>query len=94
MILTLGELIYWFNGRLAQWKWMRHQIKEACEDKKENVTPYPEFIKGLIEKGELNIDHDNRAVTREYLRSWDANAPTPPIQYFFKVNENNCSCFL
>ena len=73
---------------------MRQQVKEACEDKKEQVTPYPEFIKGLVETGELNIDYENRAVTREYLDSWSANAPTPPMQYFFKVNENNCSCFL
>ena len=87
-------MIYWFNGRLVQWKWMRNQVKEACEDKKEQVKPYPEFIKELIEKGELNIDYENREVTREYLDSWDAHAPTPPMKYFFKVNENNCSCFL
>ena len=92
--IFIGELIYWFNGRLAQWKWMRLQLKEACEDKKANVTPYPEFIKELIIKGDLDINYENRAVTKEYLESWEADAPTPPMQYFVKVNESNCSCFL
>ena len=46
---------------------MRLQIKEACEDKKENVTPYPEFIRKLIKDGHLNINYENRAVTKEYL---------------------------
>ena len=73
---------------------MRLQVKEACEDKKANVTPYPEFIKELINKGDLDINYENRAVTKEYLESWEADAPTPPMQYFVKVNESNCSCFL
>lgn len=73
---------------------MRHQVKEACEEKKAEVTPYPEFIKLLIKNGDLVLDHDNRAVTKEYLKSWELDAPTPPMQYFIKVNESNCSCFL
>ena len=73
---------------------MRLQVKEACEDKKPEVTPYPEFIKQLIEEGDLVINYDNRAVTKEYLASWGLDAPAPPMQYFIKVNESNCSCFL
>ena len=73
---------------------MRLQLNEACEDKIAKVTPYPEFIKQLIKEGDLIIDHGNRAVTKEYLKSWGLDAPTPPMQYFIKVNESNCSCFL
>ena len=90
----LEPIIYWFNGRLAQWKWMRQQIRDACEDKKSEVIPYPEFLKTLINQGDLLVDHDNRAVTKEYLKSWDMGAPIPPMQYFIKVNEKSCSCFL
>ena len=72
---------------------MRMQLKEACEDKKDKVTPYPEFIKHLINVGELDIGFDNRAVTRHYLESWAEDAPIPPMQYFIKINEANCSCF-
>ena len=73
---------------------MRLQVKEACEDKKPEVTPYPEFIKMLIKNGDLVLDHSNREVTKEYLKSWELGAPTPPMQYFIKINEANCSCFL
>lgn len=32
-------LIDWFNGRLAQWKWMRQQVREAVELRLLAVTP-------------------------------------------------------
>lgn len=87
------DIIWWFNGRLAQWKWMRNQLHEACELKLPEVTPYPEFIAQLIAKGEFDATQANRKATLEYLASYKAGAPVPPMEYFLKVNEQGCSCF-
>lgn len=72
---------------------MRQQLREACELKLPKVTPYPEFIERMVAKGELDLSHPNRAMTRQYLASYQAGAPVPPMEYFMKVNEQGCSCF-
>lgn len=87
------EIIFWFNGRLSQWKWCRQQIREACELKKAEVTPYPVFIRELAEKGELNLEFENRAPTREFLETFEQGGSVPPMAFFVKVNEKGCSCF-
>ena len=72
---------------------MRNQLHEACELKLPTVTPYPEFIAQLIAKGELDATKANRKATRDFLASYEAGAPVPPMEYFLKVNEQGCSCF-
>merc|ERR1740117_2329548 len=86
------EIIFWFNGRLSQWKWMKLQVQQACVQNAD-VTPYPDYIKEMVAKKELNLDPDNRVPTREYLATYDAGEPIPPMGFFAKVNEKGCSCF-
>lgn len=72
---------------------MRQQVKEACEEKKSEVTPYPVFLQQLSDDGKLDMTHDNRAMTKEYLKTYARGEAVPPMAYFIKVNEKGCSCF-
>ena len=66
-----------YNGRLCQWKWMRQQLREVGAGSE--VTPYPAFLQGLVDSGELNVEPDNRAMTREFLESYKTSTPVPPM---------------
>ena len=86
-----APMINAYNGRLCQWKWMRQQVREVGAGSE--VTPYPAFLQGLVDSGELNVEPENRAMTREFLQGYKAGVPVPPMAYFLKVNEKGCSCF-
>jgi len=87
-----SELIHWFSGRLSLWAWMHHQVEAACFDLVE-PTPYPLFLQGLIERGVLNLEPDNRLHTREYLTSFQAGQTMVPEAYLKKVGTKDRGCF-
>ena len=52
--------------------------------KKQDVVPYPEFIKSLVLSGKIELT-DARQHTREYLKSYNADNARPPVHYYRKV---------
>ena len=66
---------------------MRQQVKEACEEKKSEVTPYPVFLQQLSDDGKLDMTHDNRAMTKEYLKTYARGEAVPPMAYFIIKGE-------
>ena len=79
----LLPLVKRYHGRVTLFQWMKLQIEEAVF-KKQDVTPYPEFIKTLIRDNALEIT-DTRNHTKEYMLSYSRGLPHPPIQYYKKV---------
>lgn len=79
----LLPLVKRYHGRVALFQWMKLQIEEAVY-KKQDVTPYPEFVKTLIRDNALELT-DTRAHTKEYLLSYNRGLPHPPVQYYQKV---------
>lgn len=79
----LLPLVKRYHGRVALFEWMKLQIEEAVF-KNVDVTPYPEFIKSLVQSKEMELT-EARAHTKDYLQSYNSGKPHPPVQYFQKV---------
>lgn len=79
----LRPLVKRYHGRVALFEWMKLQIEEAVY-KKQDVTPYPEFIKTLIRDKAIELN-EARSHTKDYLQSYNRGMPHPPIQYYRKV---------
>ena len=48
------------------------------------VTPYPEYIKGLLRAGKFEIAA-SREHTKEYLSFYNKGTARPPVHYYRKV---------
>lgn len=72
-----------YHGRECLFDWMLLQIVEAVYQKQE-VTPYPEFIKAQLRKGKLELG-EAREHTRTFLEAYNSGQPQPPLQYYKKV---------
>ena len=83
----LRPLVKRYHGREALFEWMKLQVEEAVF-KKQDVTPYPEFIKALIRDGNLELT-EARAHTKDYLQSYNRGLPHPPVQYYLKVSKKD-----
>lgn len=83
----LRPLIVRYHGRLTLFEYMKHQIEQAVLNNSD-VTPYPEFIKVLVRKKELELN-DRRKHTKEYLESYNRGLAHPPPQYFVKVSKKD-----
>lgn len=72
-----------YHGREVLFDWMRLQIEEAVYNQTD-VSPYPEYIKGLVRSGRFELQ-DSRQHTREYLVSYNSGLARPPVHYYRKV---------
>lgn len=62
---------------------MKQQIEDVVY-KKQDVIPYPEYIKHLVLCGKMELT-DARQHTREYLKFYNTNNARPPVHYYRKV---------
>ena len=76
-------MVQHYHGRECLFDWMKLQIVEAVYQKQE-VTPYPEFIKAQMRKGKLELG-EARQHTRAFLEAYNSGQPQPPLQYYKKV---------
>lgn len=76
-------LIRRYHGRMVMSDWMKLQIEEAVY-KGTDVTPYPEYIKGLVRDSKFELSNA-RQHTREYLELYNGGTARPPIHYYRKV---------
>lgn len=83
----LRPLIVRYHGRVTLFDYMKQQIEEAVLNNSD-VTPYPEFIKGLIQKQKFELT-DARKHTRAYLASYNRGSAHPPLEYFVKVSKKD-----
>jgi len=82
---AFSSVIARYHGRVLLFKWMALQLREALIDHKAQVTPYPDFIKREVEKGQLDVRLPGRNHTRRYLDSYRRGSPAPPPAYFAQV---------
>jgi len=76
-------LVRRYHGRMVLADWMRLQLEEAVYRDAE-VTPYPEFIKGLVRAGKFEMTA-SREHTKEYLKLYNEGTARPPVLYYRKV---------
>lgn len=79
----LLPLVNRYHGRAILFDWMKQQIEDAIY-KKQDVTPYPEFIKTLVRNNAIELN-DTRTHTKEYLFSYNRGLAHPPVHYYRKV---------
>lgn len=72
-----------YHGREVLFDWMKLQVEEAVYNNAD-VTPYPEYIKSLIRRGDFDLNK-SREHTRAYLESYNRGLAHPPLQYYQKV---------
>ena len=80
-------LVQRYHGRLTLLKWMTLQIEEAVFNNRD-VTPYPEFLKEEVVKGDLELTAA-REHTRKYLEYYNHGQARPPVQYYQKVSKKD-----
>jgi hypothetical protein len=67
------DVIKRYHGRLTLWKYMFEQIKAAVE--RYDVAPYPDYVAGVLETGELDGELSGRSHTHAFLSAWREGCP-------------------